>query len=121
MTLTLDHNQRINLGFLLGLQECRTVNDTRAAWKLMDRLALEEDEKQAIEFVAQIVNGNEAFTWNPTKTLPVREYELSDAELRQIQGALNLPSSRFLPGVMRRWLEPLLAQLPEPVESNGNR
>ena len=120
MTLTLDHHQRLNVGALLGMLECRTVRETRDAWKLMDRLTLDDREREAIEFVVQSQNGNEVYSWNPLKTLPAREYDFSDSELRQVERALN-SAPRFIPGQMRRWLEPLLAQMPEPVESNGNR
>jgi hypothetical protein len=116
--MTLDHQQRLNLLAMLGMLECRTLAETRAAWMLMDRLSLNDQEKSAIEFNVQTVDGNDMYTWNPTKSLPQREYDLSQAELKQIERALN-SCQRFLPGQSRRWLEPLLAQMPEPVEGNG--
>jgi hypothetical protein len=118
MTLSLDHQQRLHVSALLGMLECRTVVETRAAWMLMDRLALDDNEKQAIDFRLQSVNGNEAYSWNPVKSLPAREYDLSESELKQVQRALN-SCPRFVPGLMRGWLEPLLAQLPEPAERDG--
>jgi len=63
-------------------------------------------------------NGNEAYTWNGTKTVPVREYDFTETEVRQLEKAVTT-CPRFNPGPMRKWLEPLLAQLPEPAESNG--
>jgi len=118
MTLTLDHYQRLNLAVLLGMLECRNVNETRAAWRLMDRLALDDGESRTIELQVQNINGAEIFSWNHARTLPAREYDLTDGELQQIERALS--GGRLQPGPMRRWLEPLLAQMPELKETNGH-
>ena len=120
MTITLDHHQRLNLTVLLGLQECRTLQETRRAWKLIDLLTLDDDEKRTIDFTVRHNGGSENYSWNPEKTLPVREYDLSDSEVAQLEKAIS-GCPRFIPGQMRGWLEPLLAQLPEPVEANGNK
>lgn len=119
MTLSLDHQQRLNLCVLLGLLECRTVRDMRNAWRLMDRIGLDEQEKLVIEYTTQTINGNEVCGWNPEKSLPARPYELDPSELEQVQKAIN-NCPRYIPGQMRRWIEPLLAQMPEPAESNGD-
>lgn len=117
MTLSLDHQGRVNLSALVGMLECRSVSETRMAWRLMDKFILNEDEKRQIDFVTQTVNGNEIPSWNPAKSLPPVEFELTEAEWAQVQKALT--GTRFVPGPMRGWLEPILAKIPEPVESNG--
>lgn len=118
MTVALDHQARINLSVLVGMIECTTVAETRAAWRLMDKLMLTEAEKTEIEFTTAMVNGNEAPRWNPQKTLPPLEFDLSEREWRQIEKALG--TARFLPGPMRGWLEPLIAKMPESEETNGH-
>src|SRR5215469_6359511 len=75
MTLSLNHQGRINLSAMVGMIECRTTTETRAAWRLMDRLILTEDEKREIEFQPQFINGNETATWNPLKSLPPIQFE----------------------------------------------
>ena len=118
MQLSLDHHQRLNLTVLLGQLECTSLTETRAAWKLIDQISLDDQEKQSIDFTVHNNNGNEAYSWNPEKKLPMREYDISEADLKQIQRALN-SCPRFYPSQVRRWLEPLLTQLPE-AESISN-
>ena len=117
MILSLDHQQRLNLIVLLGMQECN-VRETRAVWRLQDVLDLDDAEQREVGFSLQTINGSEVFQWDRTKSLPAREYELSEADAARIQRAV-LACSRLVPGLTRQWLEPLLAQLPEAVESNG--
>lgn len=120
MTLTLDHHQRLNLYVLVGLPEATSILETCEAWKLMDRLMLDDQERQAVEFQTLMINGNQSYTYNRTKSLPAREYDLNDAELSRIQKAIY-GLKRIVPGEMRLWLEPLLHQVPAPVESNGHQ
>ena len=118
MTLTLSHDQRLNLFVLVGLPEVKTVLEAWPVWKLMDRLMLDEEEKRNIGFTEQVVNGQQAFGWEQSKSPPPREMEFNDSEIAQIQKAVyGMP--RVSPGQMRGWLQPLLAQMPVPVESNG--
>ena len=112
MNLALDHQGRINLCALIGMMECRNVSDVRAAWQLMDKIGLSESEQNAIDYRLQRLNGSEVPVWNTDKSLPPVEYSFDASETSQIQRALN--GARVLPGPMRRWLEPLITQLPAP-------
>jgi hypothetical protein len=119
-TLSLSHHQRLNLFVLVGMPEVHSVLEAWPVWNLMDRLMLDDEEKQAIEFKTQLVDGTEAFSYNRSNTLAPREFEFSDAEIERIRKAVY-SMNRIVPGMMRGWLAPLLAQLPEPVESDGNK
>jgi hypothetical protein len=111
MKLSLDLAARVNLGTLVGLAECRTLADVKAAWELLDKLELSNSEKEKIEYQVQFVNGNEIPVWNREKTLPQVDVVLTDSEVERITKILG--AARYAPGPMRRWLEPLLLQLPE--------
>lgn len=111
MTLSLDYTQRLNLIVLMGLLECN-VGETRAVWKLQDKLALTDEEKQAIGYFVQANNGNEVHGWDMSKTQPLKEYDLADSDIARIQRAvLQFPRHRVAQA--RPWLEPLLTQLPD--------
>lgn len=110
MTLSLDHQARINLAALVGSVECKTLSETKAAWALMDKFELSDQEKSAIAFEWRHVEGNDIPTWDPTKRLPRVDIELNDSESARIMRALE--TARVIPGPMRRWLEPVLAQMP---------
>ena len=121
MRLELDCEQRLYLWLLLGNLECRTVGETRAAWQLMDRVNLDEAEKIAMSLKVQIVDGQEAFSWDQTVRATPRQFDISESEIQQLGRAIA-GCPKFLPRHARRWLEPLLRQLPYLEESsNGNR
>lgn len=117
MILSLDHQQRLNLIVLLGMQECN-VGETRAVWRLQDLLNLDDAEKLELGLSFQTVNGNELYQWDRTKTIPIRDYELPETDIARLQRAL-LACPRIVPGQARAWLEPLLSQMPNAFESNG--
>lgn len=112
MKLLLDHTQRLQLHVLVGNLECRTVRETREAWQLMDVVALDPSEKDAIGLQVQVLNGVEAYAWDQTKSIPVREFHLGDSDAQILKRAI-VYCPRFFPIQARRWLEPLLKQLPE--------
>lgn len=117
MILSLDHQQRLNLIVLLGMQECN-VGETRAVWRLQDLLELDDAEKSELGLSFQTVNGAESYQWDRTKRIPAREYELAETDICRIEHAL-LACTRIVPGQARAWLEPLLAQMPKALEGNG--
>lgn len=121
MKVSLDHEQRIYLYVLLGNTECRTVGETRAAWQLMDRINLDQAEQAAISLKTHVVDGGqEAFIWDQTIPAVPRDFDLSESEIQQLGRAIA-GCPRFLPRHTRRWLEPLLKQVPWLEEtSNGN-
>ena len=112
MKLLLDHTQRLQLQVLVGNLECRTVRETREAWQLMDLVGLDPSEKDAIALQVQIINGVEAYAWDQSKSIPVREVFLTDSDAQILKRAIT-SCPKFLPIQARRWLEPLLKQLPE--------
>lgn len=110
MTLFLDHVQRLNLNALLGLLECN-VGETRATWKLMDQLVLTDDEKLAIGYFVQSFNGEEIQGWDQSKSLSPKTFDFPDADIGRIRRAVQqFPRHRVAQA--RKWLEPLLEQLP---------
>lgn len=114
MTLSLDHEQRLNLWVLLGLLE-GNIGETRAVWKLQDELNLSSEEKEAIGHISQFLNGGEVQGWDKSKSLPLKTYELSDGDVARIQRAIQ-QFSYHRAASARPWLEPLLSQLPESKE-----
>src|SRR5215471_12144975 len=116
MTLFLDHVQRLNVIALLGLQECN-VGETRSLWKLIDTLSLDNDEKETIGFFTQSFNGDEVQGWDQNKSLPPKTYDLADGDVARIRRAIQtFPRHRV--AMARRWLEPLMEQLPVEEETD---
>ena len=111
MKLTLDHTQRLNLHALLGAQRA-DVGTIRAIWAIQDRIALDADEEKAVELKREMVAGQERTVWNPALSIPLREFEFSDAEIARIKAALETWSA-YSASADRRWLEPLLNGITE--------
>jgi hypothetical protein len=109
MKLTLDHTQRLNLQALLGAQRA-DVGSIRAIWAVQDKLALDPDEERAIEFKRELVNGQERAVWNPTLSVPAREFDLTDAEVARVKAAIEMWDA-YGAAADRRWLEPLIENL----------
>jgi hypothetical protein len=106
MKLMLDHTQRLNLHALLGAQRA-DVGSIRAIWAVQDKLALDTDEEKVIELKRELVNGQERTVWNPALSIPVKEFEFTDAEAARIKAAIETWSNYEVAND-RRWLEPLL-------------
>jgi len=106
MKLTLDHTQRLNLHALLGAQRA-DVGSIRAIWALQDQLALDADEEKATELKREFVNGQERTVWNPSLSIPAREFNLTDAEVTRIKAAVETWDA-YGASADRRWLEPLI-------------
>jgi hypothetical protein len=118
MKLILDHTQRLNLHALIGAQRCN-VDDTRLWWKVQDRIDLSAEEKKAIDFRVQQVNGMQQVAWDPSKQLPPAEYEFSPDELAKIQKTVQEWQPGFMIQADRQWLEPLLEQLENGQPKDG--
>jgi len=106
MKLTLDHTQRLNLHALLGAQRA-DVGSIRAIWALQDRLALHADEEEAIELKRELVSGHERTVWNPSLSIPAKEFEFTDTDASWIKAAINTWNA-YGADADRQWLEPLL-------------
>lgn len=106
MKLMLDHTQRLNLHALLGAQRA-DVGSLRAIWAIQDRLALSADEEKALDLKREIVAGQERVVWNPTLSIPAKEFEFTEAEIVRIKAALQTWDS-YAAAADRRWLQPLL-------------
>jgi hypothetical protein len=109
MKLTLDHSQRLNLHALLGAQRA-DVGSIRSIWAVQDKLSLDADEEKAIELKRECVGGQERVLWNPSLSLPAKEFEFPDGEIARIKAAIQT-WDQYAVGSDRRWLEPLLEAL----------
>jgi hypothetical protein len=115
MELVLNHVQRINLHALFGAQRGPTLDDTRAFWRLQDRIGLSEEEKRQIDYRVVQQGGATIPDWNPAKSadaLPLA-FELTSEELARIERAVKEWQPGFFASMDRVWLEPLLDQLEE--------
>jgi hypothetical protein len=112
MKLTLDHTQRLNLHALLGAQRA-DVGSIRAIWAMQDKLALDADEEKAIELKREMVNGTERAVWNPSLSIPAKEFDFTDAEVARVRAAVEAWSG-YAVAADRRWLEPLLHAITPP-------
>jgi hypothetical protein len=121
MKLTLDHTQRLNLHALLGAQRA-DVGSIRAIWGIQDRIALDADEEKAVELKREMIAGQERVLWNPTLSVPTREFELADPEVARIKAAIQTWDSYGV-NADRRWLEALLEAIfsdaPAPHSAGG--
>jgi len=118
MTLSLDHQQRLYLHALMGAQRV-PLGDLRVLWKLQDRIDLSDEEREAIGFKIDSINGTEVPGWDRTKTLEPREYEFSEPEAMRVRKIIE-EWPGFFAGGDRRWLQSVLAQLPENSQ-NGHQ
>ena len=106
MKLTLDHTQRLNLHALLGAQRA-DVGSIRSIWSIQDRIALDNDEEKAVEVKREMIAGQERVVWNPTLSLPGRDFEFSDPEVARLKAAIQTWDDYGV-SADRRWLEPLI-------------
>ena len=113
MTLNLNYQQRINLILLFGNQR-GNLAEMRLFWGLQDRLELNDEEKQSIDYRVELDgNGFEQPRWNFNKardcaSLP---YEFSETELQRVRRMLE-EWPHYLGAMDRIWIEPLIDQLP---------
>lgn len=107
MKLLLDHTQRLNLHALLGAQRA-DVGSIRAIWAIQDRIALDSDEEKAIELKREMLVGRESVLWNPTLSIPSREFEFTPTETARIKASIEA-WDQYSASADRRWLEPLVA------------
>jgi hypothetical protein len=106
MKLTLDHTQRLNLHALLGAQRA-DVGSIRAIWAVQDEIALEADEERKLELKREMVAGQERVVWNPTLSIPAKDFEFTDPEVARLKAAIQLWDSYGV-AAERRWLQPLV-------------
>lgn len=86
------------------------MGSIRAIWAIQDRLALNADEEKAIELKREIVAGQERVVWNPSLSIPTKEFEFTDPEITRIKAALQNWDS-YGANVDRCWLKPLVERL----------
>ena len=106
MKLTLDHTQRLNLHALLGAQR-PDVGSIRAIWAVQDKIALDADEEKALELKREMVAGQKRVVWNPTLSIPAKDFEFTDPEVARLKAAIQLWDSYGV-AAERRWLQPLV-------------
>ncbi|MBZ5618912.1 MAG: hypothetical protein LAQ69_09345 [Acidobacteriia bacterium] len=106
MKLTLDHTQRLNLHALLGAQRA-DVGSIRAIWAVQDKLALDTAEEKAIDLKREVVSGQDRTLWNPSLSIPDKEFDFTDVEIARIRSAIETWDT-YCATADRRWLEPLV-------------
>ena len=118
MNLTLDHVQRLNLIVILDALECQGRREAFAVCRLQESLDLSDGERTQISWRKhKAPDGREYALWNAQQSLPVRDYEIADDDIKRICKALDA-----FPVILARdkaWFKPLTAQLPMPAEANG--
>ena len=102
----------------MGAQRA-SLDDLRMLWRLQDRIGLTDDEKTAINYRTQRVNGMEQVMWDTDRYLPLVTYELAENEFARISKMLKEWQPGFLISADRLWLEPLMVQLE--TEKNGSK
>jgi hypothetical protein len=100
------HTQRLNLHALLGAQRA-DVGSIRAIWAVQDKIALDADEEKALELKREMVAGQERVVWNPTLSIPAKDFEFTDPEVARLKAAIQLWDSYGV-AAERRWLQPLV-------------
>jgi len=111
MLLSLDHQQRLNLIALMGAQRAN-VAEMRMFWAIQDRLALNDEEKEKIQYRIAMQEGIEVPSWNRELRLEFKEFEVSEAEGQRLRRVIE-EWPHFLTQVDRLWIVPLLDQLPQ--------
>jgi hypothetical protein len=76
-------------------------------WAIQDKIALTPDEEKAIDLKRELVAIHECVLWNPALALPPKEFDLTDAEVACIKGAIETADG-YAANADRRWLQPLL-------------
>ncbi len=109
MKLTLDHTQRLNLHALLGAQRA-DIGSIRAIWAVQDKLALDAAEERAIELKRELANGHERALWNPSLSIPAKDFDFTETEISRVKAAIETWHN-YGAAADRRWLEPLLTAL----------
>jgi hypothetical protein len=113
MTIFLDHQQRLNLISLMGMQR-GTVAEIRQWWSLQDQLELTEQEKLEIGYRVIMQNGMEVARWD--RPLPPRPFDLNEGNYQRIHKIVeSFPEFQVID---RKWIESLLSQF---EASNGNK
>lgn len=102
----------LNLHALLGAQRA-DVGSIRAIWAVQDKLALDAGQEKSIELKHELVSGQERTVWNPSLSTPVKEFELTDAEVLRVKAAIETWNA-YGAAADRRWLEPLIEALFSP-------
>lgn len=65
------------------------MGSIRAIWAVQDKLALYADEEKTIELKRELVSGQERVLWNPSLSIPAKEFELTDVEVARIKASLD--------------------------------
>lgn len=119
MTLTLDHNQRLNLIAMFDRIETVGRREGFAICRLQEKLELSDQEREAVGYrKIKTPEGHEALQWN-ANGLEARSYDLSEDDLTRICNVLD--KYPVMLGRDKHWWLPLAVQLPEPAETNGDK
>ena len=64
-------------------------------------------EEKALELKREMVAGQERVVWNPTLSIPAKDFEFTDPEVARLKAAIQLWDSYGV-AAERRWLQPLV-------------
>src|SRR5215472_9194871 len=103
MKLILDHTQRLNLHALMGAQR-GTVDDCRFFWKIQDRIDLNAQEREAINYRVTQINGLPQAQWNLNGPVKPKTFDFSDEEFARLKRMFAEWQQGFLAND-RVWLE----------------
>jgi hypothetical protein len=116
MELILDHQQRINLIGMLDTVDVKG-RELFAVHDLQEKLDLDEEEKDRIEYREELVNGEPATKWNPRKSISPRRFEFDELDWNRIERAVKRYEDLLMkyegeiaPGAFR-WLRGIHKQL----------
>ena len=120
MVLNLDHNQRLNVIAILDGLECAGRREAFAVCRLQEKLELSDQERETIGWRRmKAPDGREYVLWSNNGSIEAREYDLAEEDINRICRAMD--NYRVVLGRDTHWWTPLTAQLPEPVEANGDK
>src|SRR5450759_5917513 len=63
--------------------------------------------EKALELKREMVAGQERVVWNPTLSIPAKDFEFTDPEVARLKAAIQLWDSYGV-AAERRWLQPLV-------------
>lgn len=115
MILNLDHNQRLHLVAALDGYESHGRREGFTVCRLQEKLDLNEEERMIIGWRKMKADEREFAVWSNSNGLPVREYDLSDIEIKCICAAID--KYPVVLGRDKGWWVPLTMQLPDLPEA----
>lgn len=120
MVLSLDHTQRLNVIAMLDRLEVQGRREIFAVCDLQKKLDLSDEERTLIGYrKLKTDDGREYVMWGNNGEIQIHEFDLPEDDVKRICNAVD--KYPVVLGRDKHWWLPLTAQLPAPVESNGDK